>query len=56
MALAPNLRSFSFNLTDLQFILDQINFRPLFYKNASGSLSAVINWDCLLYTSPSPRD
>ena len=47
MAMASGLRSFTFNLTDLQFIADQIAFRPLFYKSSVSStgFSPVINWD-----------
>ena len=45
--MASNLRSFTFNLTDLQFIADQIAFRPLFYKSSASNtgFSPVINWD-----------
>ena len=47
MALNPNLRSFTFNLTDLQFIAAQIAFQPLFYKSSTSNtgFSPVINWD-----------
>ncbi|WP_242185907.1 peroxidase family protein [Sphingomonas sp. CARO-RG-8B-R24-01] len=38
------LRTFSFNLSDIEFLLAQINFRPLFTKNANGVLVVVINW------------
>ena len=39
------IRSFTFNATDIQFLLDQLNFKPLFTKDANGVLTAVINWD-----------
>ena len=35
------LKPFVINLGDIQFLLDQVNFRPLF--NASGEL--LFNWD-----------
>jgi hypothetical protein len=41
MATLFNLKPFRFNLTDLNFMLDQIKFRPLF--DAAGN--AIINWD-----------
>jgi len=47
MALNPNLRSFTFNLTDLNFIAAQIAFKPLFYKSSVSNtgFSPIINWD-----------
>ena len=47
MALAPGLRSFTFNLTDLDFIASQIAFQPLFYKSSLSNtgFTPVINWD-----------
>ena len=41
MALRSDLRSFQFNTNDLAFILQQIKFRPLFYKIGT----PVIGWD-----------
>lgn len=38
------LRSFAFNLSDLNFLLSQIKFRPLYSRDAAGLLTAVINW------------
>ena len=44
--MANDQRSFNFNLNDLNFILQQIEFRPLFNLDASGALLPVINtWD-----------
>lgn len=40
----PTIKPFNFNLNDLQFLKDQINFRPLFYISSSG-LAPVINWN-----------
>jgi Ca2+-binding RTX toxin-like protein len=40
------IRSFTFNATDIQFLLDQLNFKPLFTKDpVTGVLTAVIGWD-----------
>ena len=39
------LKPFNFNLNDLQFMLDQINFRPLFTKTAAGDLQVIVNWN-----------
>ena len=33
------IRSFTFNATDIQFLLDQLNFKPLFTKDANGVLT-----------------
>ena len=41
MAINSYLKPFYFNLSDLTFILDQLNFRPLF--DADGN--AIVNWD-----------
>ena len=41
MAMRPSLRSFQFNTTDLTFLLQQINFQPLFHKDGT----PVIAWD-----------
>jgi len=41
MALRSDLRSFLFNTNDLNFMLQQIKFRPLFYKTGL----PVIGWD-----------
>ena len=38
------IKPFNFNLNDIQFLQDQIKFRPLFYISASG-LAPVINWN-----------
>ena len=47
MAMATDLRSFTFNLNDLEFIANQIGFRPLFYKSSISDtgFTPVINWD-----------
>jgi Ca2+-binding RTX toxin-like protein len=45
MAMTTTLKPYNFNFSDLQFILDQINFRPLFAKSAAGGLQAIVNWN-----------
>ena len=40
-----SLKPFNFNGNDLQFLLDQINFRPLFSKTAAGQLQVIVNWN-----------
>ncbi len=41
MTMRNNIRSFQFNSNDLAFLLEQINFKPLFYKGGT----PVIGWD-----------
>ena len=39
------LKPFNINTNDIQFLIDQVTFQPLFRKDASGNLVAVIAWD-----------
>ena len=44
MANSTYTKPFNFNLNDVEFLRDQINFRPLFYMSANG-LAPLINWN-----------
>ena len=46
MAMKFDLKPFIFNLNDINFILDQVNFQPLFSGPTEGvDRNAIINWD-----------
>ena len=39
------LKPFNINANDIQFLIDQVTFKPLFKKDVGGNLVAVIAWD-----------